>query len=110
MLLPKLAPLQFGKSSPQPFDRLLARFCSVRLRQDKMNRCCSIRSQKSQHYGQMLIYQLSRTTTRTVWAKSKLTSKVGNYSGDVPTTSQRTHHRMTTAHFIGQFNCTQLIS
>jgi hypothetical protein len=66
-----------------------------------MNRRCSIRPQKRTHRRQMFIYELPGTPSRTIRAKAKLTSKIWDYSGDVPTARQRTHHRMTTAHLVG---------
>jgi hypothetical protein len=55
------------------------------LRQNKMNRRNFVMKHKGFHRRQILGLKFPRTPTTAVRAKAKLTSKVWNYPGDVPT-------------------------
>jgi hypothetical protein len=85
MLIPKSAPLQFGKSVSDSLCRIFAILFFVRLRQDEMNRRNFVVKHKAAHHRQIFVLKSARPPPTAIRAKAKLTSKIRDYSGDVPT-------------------------
>jgi hypothetical protein len=85
MLIPKSAPLQFGKSVSDSLRRLFPILFLVRLRQDQMNRRNFVVKHKRSHRRQIFVLKFPRPPPTAIRAKAKLAREVWNYSSDVPT-------------------------
>jgi hypothetical protein len=95
-LSPKSAPLQFGKCIPDSLCRLLSRFGSMRLGQDKMNRRDFVMKHKTAHHRQIFLLKFARPPPTAIRAEAKFTSEVWDYPVNVPTARQDRNARMAT--------------
>jgi hypothetical protein len=85
MLIPKSAPLQFGKSVSDSRRRLFPILFFVRLGQDQMNRRNFAVKHKRSHRWQIFVLKSARPSPTTIRAKAKFAGEVWDYAGDVPT-------------------------
>jgi hypothetical protein len=85
ILVPERIPMQSRESVFDSLRRLFPILFFVRLRQDKMNRRNFVAKHKAAHRWQVFVLKSARPPPTAIRAKAKLTSKIRDYSGDVPT-------------------------